>query len=133
MTAPGGGNGGLAWLAQRKTPIHLAPGARPFVSAILRNHKVPVTGRTATAITRGQWIRMGGDSLWAEPIDYPDAQGSLYLYSPSLRWAYSAPAFGALQLEYLQARLRSHGWQVDRIGSARSIAAPAPAPRAENR
>jgi hypothetical protein len=131
VTGPSAGNGGLAWLAQRKLPMRVAPGARAFVANILRNHQVPVTA--ATTITRGQWIHAGGDSLWVEPIDYPDAQGALYLYSPSLRWAYSSLATGPLQMQYLQARLKARGWQVDRIGSARGVAIPVPAPRADSR
>lgn len=131
VTLPSAANGGLAWLARRKVAIHSAPGARPFIHAILRNHQVPVTA--ATVIARGQWLRVDGDSLWVEPIDYPDAQGSMYVYVPSLRWAYSAGAAGPLQMEYLQARLKQRGWAVDRIGSARGIAVPVPAPRAEAR
>jgi hypothetical protein len=131
VTLPSGANGGLAWLAGRKIPIHTAPGARPFVRQILQNHRQPAA--VATAIVRGQWLQLGGDSLWVEPIDYPDAQGSLYLYSPTLRWAYSAGAAGALQVEYLQAKLKARGWVADRIGSARGIAVPVPTPRADTR
>ena len=131
VTLPSGSHGGLAWLAGRKVPIHTAPGARPFVRQILQNHGQPVTA--ATAIVRGQWLKAGGDSLWVEPIDYPDAQGSLYVYSPTLRWAYSAGATGALQVEFLQSKLKARGWVADRIGSARGIAVPVPTPRAENR
>ena len=131
VTSPSGANGGVAWLAGRKVPIHTAPGARPFVRRILENHRQPATA--ATAVTRGQWLKLGGDSLWAEPIDYPDAQGSLFIYSPTLRWAYSAAATGALQVEYLQAKLKARGWIADRIGSARGIAVPVPTPRADAR
>jgi hypothetical protein len=131
VTLPSGSHGGLAWLAARKVPIHTAPGARPFGRRSLQNHRQPVTA--ATTVVRGQWLRLGGDSLWIEPIDYPDAQGSLYLYSPTLRWAYSAGAAGALQMEFLQARLKARGFVADRIGSARGIALPVPAPRADSR
>ena len=78
-------------------------------------------------------MRVDSDSLWVEPIDYPDAQGSLYVYSPTLRWAYSGAAFGALQVEYLQAKLKARGFAVDRIGSVRGIAVAVPAPRANSR
>jgi hypothetical protein len=73
-------------------------------------------------------MRIGGDSLWIEPIDYPDAPGSLYIYVPSLRWAYSGFAGSLLQFEYLQARLKARGWAVDRVGSLRGIAVPIPGP-----
>jgi hypothetical protein len=131
VTLPSGANGGIAWLAAQRIPIHTAPGARPFVRQILQNHRQPVTA--ATPVVRGQWLKVGADSLWVEPIDYPDAQGSLYVYSPTLRWAYSYGAIGALQVQYLQAKLKARGWTADRIGSARGIAVPVPTPRADAR
>lgn len=131
VTVPAASHGGVAWLAGRRVNIHTAPAARPFVATILRNHHAAATA--ATAISRGQWLKLDGDSLWVEPIDYPDAQGSLYVYSPALRWAYSGAAFGALQVEYLQAKLTARGFAVDRIGSVRGIAVPVPAPRADRR
>ncbi len=128
VTSPSGGNGGLAWLTRRQVPLHVARGALPSAGLILRNHGQPATA--ARGVVRGAWLRVGGDSLWLEPIDYPDAQGSLFIYVPSLRWAYSSSAAGGMPLDFLQARLKARGWTVDRIGSVRGIAVPVPAPRA---
>ena len=127
VTVPAAGNGGAEWLAARRMPIHAAPGAMPVLQTVLRNH-----GRSPAAltpVTRGQWLRMDGDSLWIEPIDLPDAAGALLVYVPSLRWAYSYMAAGALQRDYVVARLRQRGWAVDRLGTARAIATPLPGAR----
>jgi len=124
VTAPAAGNGGAAWLAARNVPIHASPGAMPFLATILRNHRQPATA--ASVVARAQWRHIGGDSLWVEPIDLPDAPGSLLVYVPSLGWAYSAMAAGPLQAEYLMRRVKDRGWTVQRIGSMRAIAVPAP-------
>ncbi|HXE57367.1 MAG TPA: hypothetical protein VNK43_05160 [Gemmatimonadales bacterium] len=118
------GNGGAAWLAGERVPLHLAPGARPFVRTVLRNHRRPEAA--ATAVTKAGWLRVSGDSLWLEPIDLPDAPGALLVYAPSLRWVYSATAFMPLHAEYLRARMRERGWPVERIGSMRNVSAPVP-------
>ena len=127
VTVPAAGNGGAEWLAARKLPVHAAPGAMPVLATVLRNH-----GRSAgalTPVTRGQWLRMDGDSLWIEPIDLPDAPGALLVYVPSLRWAYSGMAAGPLQREYVVARIRQRGWTVERLGSLRGVSAPLPGAR----
>jgi hypothetical protein len=122
MTSPG--NGGVTSLARRRVPTWIAPGAKPFVDRMLGN-----TGVTAVApvtVTRAQWVRVGSDSLWLEPIDLPDAPRSMLVYSPTLKWGYSATGSAPLQQQYILARLRGRGWTVEKLGSARSISIPAP-------
>ena len=108
-----------AWLAAQKIPVHAGAGAMPFLATILRNHRT-LPG-TASAVTRAQWRLVDGDSVWVEPIDYPDAPGSLLLYVPSLRWAYSGMAAAPLQVEYLMRRLRERGFEVEKYGSLRGV------------
>jgi hypothetical protein len=50
----------------------------------------------------------------------------MLVYSPTLKWAYTANAFALFQQQYLLARIRSHGWQVEKVGSGRAISTPAP-------
>jgi hypothetical protein len=124
LSLPAAANGGVVWLAQRGTPLYTGPGAVRFIGTILRNH-----GRSlprGAEIPRGQWLRVSGDSAWVEPIDLPDAAGSLLLYVPSLKWAYTAVATGPLQQQYVVERIREHGWEVERIGSLRELWAAAP-------
>ncbi len=124
VTAPMAANGGAAWLAARKIPIHAGPGAMPFLTRILRNHRQPAAA--AVVVTRAQWRRVDGDSLWVEPIDLPDAAGALLVYVPSLRWVYSAMAVAPLQVDYVMRRVRDRGWAVERMGSARAVSVPVP-------
>lgn len=125
VTATMATNGGVTWLAERKLPVWAAPGARPILATILRSHGQPAAA--FTAVTRGQWLRVGGDSLWLEPLDLPDAPGAMLVYVPSLKWAYSALAASPLQAEYVVRALRARGWAVERMGSMRAVSTPAPA------
>jgi hypothetical protein len=125
LTLVGAGNGGAAWLASRKVPLHVAPGARPFVATVLGNHNQPASA--AAPVAHARWLRLGTDSLWVEPIDLPDAPGAMLVYVPSLKWAYSAAAASPFQGEYVLARLRARGWVVERLGSMRGLLAPVPA------
>jgi hypothetical protein len=122
MTSPG--NGGVTALARRRIPTRVGPGARPFVDRMLGN--TGVAGVAPVTVTRAEWVKVGSDSLWLAPIDLPDAPRSLVVYSPTLKWAYSANAFAPLQQQYLLAALRGRGWSVEKVGSARAITAPAP-------
>lgn len=119
VTMPSTGNGGTAWLAAHRTPVHVAPGAAPFTDAVLRGYSAPIA--TVATVTRGRWLRVSGDSLWLEPIDLPDAPGSLVAYVPSLEWVYSASAANPLHLDMILARARDRGWRVSRFGSARGV------------
>lgn len=118
--APGGG---AAWLVRQRKRLYVAPLARPATAAVLRNNDAPIV---IEPVTSGRWLRSGTDSLWVEPIDFPDALGSALVYSPSLRWAFAAVAAAPLQTEYLVDRLRRRGWDVSRVGSFRNIAVPLP-------
>ncbi|HEU4699220.1 MAG TPA: hypothetical protein VFS40_08570 [Gemmatimonadales bacterium] len=126
VTATAATNGGVVWLAERKLPVHAAPGAQPILATILRHHRQPATAFTAVA--RGQWLRVGGDSLWLEPLDLPDAPGAMLVYVPSLQWAYSALAASPLHTQYVLGRLRARGWAVERLGSMRGVTAPVARP-----
>lgn len=124
LTPPSGSNGGIVYLSQQQTPIYLSSGAQPFVSAILKNHGRALKG---TEVVKGQWIRMGSDSVWVEPVDLPDNPASLLVYVPSLKWVYSAMATSPLHQRYLLDRLKAHGWPVERLGSLRDLWAQPPA------
>ncbi len=124
VTLPGSANGGVAWLARSGITLHAAPGAEPYLRIILRNHGEKPGA--ATIVTAGRWLRAGGDSLWLEPMDLPDAPGALIVYAPSLNWAYAGTARSPFHADLILSRLRARGWVVDRLGSGRGIAAKAP-------
>ncbi|HET7188518.1 MAG TPA: hypothetical protein VFI52_10200 [Gemmatimonadaceae bacterium] len=124
VTMPATGNGGVPWLAMHDVRVHAAPGAKPYMDAVLRGHGAPSTN--VTRVSRGTWLRVGGDSLWLEPMDLPDLPGALVAYAPSLEWVYSAAAANPLQLDLILARAREKGWRVSRFGSARGAMSPLP-------
>jgi hypothetical protein len=124
MTVPNSGRGGAAWVAERKLSAYVAPGAEAAVRATLANWKQPSS--RITVVSKGRWITIERDSLWVEPIDYPDAPGALVAYLPSARWVYSGAAASPLNFDLMMARVRDRGWTVERYGSLRGVSIPAP-------
>ena len=114
-------SGGASWVSRKGLPIYVTqPGAKGD-SASLENYGAPLS--TLHVVARGQWIkfqRAARDSLWVEPIDVPNLQGALLLYSPSLRWAYSSAIGEPAQLTMVANRLRKRGWTVDIVGYPRA-------------
>jgi hypothetical protein len=125
ITMPNTGRGGAAWFVQRKLPVYVAPGAASAITATLANWKQPRSA--ATVLSKPQWLRVGGDSVWVETMDVPDFPGTLIAYVPSLRWVYSGVAASPLNFDLLVTRIRERGWTVDRIGSLRTLTQPIPA------
>jgi len=125
VTAPNTGRGGAAWFTQRKLPVYVTPGAVSAMGTTLANWKQPPSA--VKVVSKSQWLRISGDSVWVEPIDLPDYPGALVAYVPSLRWVYSGPAATPLYFDMVVARIRDRGWAVDRIGSVRSLTQPIPA------
>jgi hypothetical protein len=117
-------SGGAAWLAKEGMPVYAAPAIALGGAASLRNFGVPTN--TLHVVTRGEWLRIGGDSVWAEPIDFPNVAGALLIYAPSIRWAYSSAITSAVEVAIAKARLQRRGWAVDRTGGPRSPAGIAP-------
>ncbi|HWA15883.1 MAG TPA: hypothetical protein VG817_05600 [Gemmatimonadales bacterium] len=124
VTSSSGANGGFGWLVASRKTVRTAPTFEPVGKTILRNHGQATPA--GFAVQRGQWHQLGGDSVWVEPIDYPDAPGALYLYVPALKWAYSGMAMTPLQLAYLTRRLKERGFPVERTGSMRGVLTPLP-------
>lgn len=125
ITAGSSANGGIGWLVANKRSVRAAPAFQRMGAAMLRNRAlVPPVGMT---VTRGTWQVLGGDSVYVEPIDYADAPGGLYIYVPSLKWAYSAGAVGPVQQAYLMRRLRERQFTVERTGHSRGVLNPVPA------
>lgn len=121
ITTPGSGAGGAPAIVRRGLPLHVGPGATPFVAASLRGYR---TSTAALSVVRqGAWVRVSGDSLWVETIDLPDAPGALVAYVPSLEWVYSSAAANPVNLDLVLMRAHARGWRVSRIGSSSSVVA----------
>lgn len=117
-------NGGLGWLVGTQRSVAAAPAFQSVGSIMLRNRKL--APRADMTVTRGQWRVLHGDSVWVEPIDYVDAPGAMYIYVPSLKWAYSGVAASPVQLAFLLQRLKARGFAVERTGSIRNVLTPVP-------
>lgn len=124
VTYTAAGNGGVAALHEADIPMHVGSGAVPYVRTILHNHGLPTDG--FDVISHGRWLPVAGDSVWAEPIDLPDARGATLLYVPSLRWVYCSMAFTPLDVDLVLERARSRRWQVGRVGTRRGLLLPLP-------
>lgn len=109
-------SGGASWLARRGVPLYVAPSGSVSVVRSLRNYGAPTS--TIRRVAGGEWIRTPArDSLRVEPIDLPNAPGSLVVYVPSMRWAFSSRIGGSAEMALVAARARARGWTVDRIGT----------------
>ena len=119
ITVPNTGRGGAAWFATRKSPVFIAPGTAKAMAETFANWKLPRT--SGNALTKSQWLRIGGDSVWVEPIDYPDFPGAIVAYVPGMKWVYSGLAATPLNLSLLTARVQQRGWKVERYGTVRGL------------
>lgn len=124
VTTAGAPRGGIAWVTNHNVPLFVGPGAWTATQTILQNWSE--SPRKAVEVKKGRWVQIGADSLWLEPFDIPDSPGALAVWSPSLKWAYSAMAASPVGLEMLNELIRSRGWSVDRIGSLRGALAHTP-------
>lgn len=124
ITMPNSGRGGAAWFIEKKLPVYVTPGASSAMAATMKNWKR--SPAALTVLSKPQWIRVGGDSLWVESMDFPDYPGAIIAYVPSMRWAYSSIAASPLMFDMVVARIRQRGWTVDRIGSQRTLTQPMP-------
>jgi hypothetical protein len=113
-------SGGASWLAKRSLPVYTAPVIARGAVASLRNWGAPIAA--ARVVSRGQWIRAGGDSAWVEPIDFPNMPGALLIHVPSMQWVYSTGIATPLELGIVRARVKERGWTVEKIGGPRAPA-----------
>lgn len=115
------GNGGAPWFTSRRLPVHVAPGAMPVLEQINDG------ARGLHRVGAPAWIRVGTDSVWAEPVTVPDMAGTMIVYSPTLRWLFipfaGSPAHAADQAAII-ARLEARGFTVELVGGVRSLVRP---------
>ncbi|MEO7997344.1 MAG: hypothetical protein ABI852_07860, partial [Gemmatimonadaceae bacterium] len=109
---------GMVWLVQNGKSAWVTSGAKPYADATMRGWK---RSERAREVMNGSWLRVGSDSVRVESIDLPDYPGTAVIYSPTLRWAYSALAVSPLITERILALAKLRGWNVERLASARDI------------
>lgn len=124
ITSPSGNNGGAAWLAKHQLPIRATAATATHIAPVFTNRGL--SAKSVIAIRKRETIVVGADTAVLEPIDFPDAAGSLLVYVPRERWMYLTPGT-PLQLEIAMRRAKVLGWRVEKVGSARGLSQPAPA------
>ena len=105
----------------------VASGARAWAPALTRDYARRVmtaqgkAGAVAEVTRPGQWLRVGSDSAFVEPMDLPDMPGSAIVYVPSLEWLYAYQAASPVVRDVVLARAKAHGWRVSWLGTARDV------------
>jgi hypothetical protein len=121
LTAPA--SGGAPWLAANRLSVRVGAGAEPFERIMLANRGAPLSA--IKVIRAREMLVAGGDTAIIEPVDLPDAPGSLVIYRPREKWLYLNPGL-PLQIEAALRHARAEGWQVEHIGSGRGMMQPLP-------
>jgi hypothetical protein len=117
------GNGGTPWFVRRQLPVYVAPGAVATLRTV--NHGM----QGLSVVQRAQWIRVGSDSLWLEPVSAPDFAGTMAIYSPTHRWLW-LPVVGSrthqVEVDAVIRRLEARGLRVELLGGIRALVSPRP-------
>ncbi|MEZ4416859.1 MAG: hypothetical protein R3E10_14005 [Gemmatimonadota bacterium] len=116
------GNGGVVALVREGTPVYTSAAARPFLERMLENAGERVRG--ITVVDEGRWLEIEGGRVRLEPIDLPDAHGSILLYAPQQRWVYAPDAVTPLDVRMVRERIAALAWEVEAVGTARSLWTP---------
>jgi hypothetical protein len=113
------GNGGVVALADEGVPLFVAPAAAPFVRVMLANAGRPI--EAFTVLSEGRWLGSGSGRVRLEPVDLPDAPGSIMLHAPELGWLYAPDAATPLDVRVVTERANQLGWKWTALGTAAGI------------
>ena len=111
------GNGGVVAAAETGLPILVSAAAEPYVRTMLANGGV--SDRGMDVVVESRVLGEGADRILLEPIDLPDAPGSLLLYKPSAGWLYVIDGLDPLHTRMARDRADELGWTVSVWGTAR--------------
>lgn len=117
------GAGGAPAMSRAGIPVFAAATARPYLTAMFVHQGIPL--RHITWITQSGWHTVAGDSVWIEPIDLPDLEGSLIVWDPKRQWLYAGDAPNPAQMRAALTHAGVRGWTVVRMfvrGSATPVA-----------
>jgi hypothetical protein len=114
-----GGNGGVVRAAQQRRPILVSASAEPFVRTILRN--AGVSDSVVDVVSARRTLGRGTERVVLEPIDLPDAPGSLLLFKPSIGWLFVPEGVDPLHVRMARERAHALGWSVEVVGTPRGI------------
>ena len=113
------GDGGAVTLTNEGTPVWVAPAAASLVGHVLANGGGLPEG--IEVVSAGMWLGSGDQRVRLEPVDLPEAPGSLMLWAPALGWLYSPDAAQPLDVRLVEERARALGWDWTALGTARGL------------
>jgi hypothetical protein len=111
--------GGAAAATAAGAKVFVTTRAAPTVRRVHAQQRT--TPRNVVTVERGAWHMVAGDSVWTEPLDFPDADGAMLIWIPRLKWAYAGSFAGAMQLRAALAVLDARGFAPERMGTARGL------------
>ncbi|MEK9502708.1 hypothetical protein WI372_17060 [Gemmatimonadota bacterium DH-20] len=113
------GNGGALALAEGGRPVWTAPAAHAAMTRVMEQNG----GRAGalTVVREGVWIGEGARRVRLEPVDLPDAPGSLVLWAPALGWLYAPGAIDPIDVRLVKDRAAELGWAWTALGTARAL------------
>lgn len=117
------GNGGVSAAAERGIPVLVSEGAAPFVRRVLDGGGHREVGLDVVHDRRT--IGSGDERLILEPMDLPDAPGSLIVYRPASGWLWVPDGRDALAVRMARERAAELGWVVRVLGAAERLWQPA--------
>ncbi|MEQ9401109.1 MAG: hypothetical protein RJQ04_18225 [Longimicrobiales bacterium] len=115
------GNGGASALVEQGVPVYTSEAAAPFLDVVLEGAGV---APGAARVIRSPGTVAEAGELRLEPLDLPDAPGSLVVWWPERGWLYAPDAATPLDVRIVLDHARDRGWRVDALGTARRLWAP---------
>jgi hypothetical protein len=116
-------NGGVFVAIDRGLPVYVSQASEAAIRRIFAGAGRAVRG--LTRVTAGMRIGDGEHTIRLEPLDLPNAPGSMMAFSPRSGWLYLPDATSALDVAVARERARALGWVVRSVGTAVALQQPA--------
>lgn len=115
-------NGGVFTAIDRGLPVYVSQASEKALRRIFEGAGRPQRG--LTRVTAGMTIGDGEWRLRLEPIDLPNAPGSMMAYSPRMGWLYLPDGTSQLDVNVARERARALGWEIKSVGTAQTVFQP---------
>jgi hypothetical protein len=109
-------NGGVLTAVDRGIPVYVSQASEASLRRMFEGAARPVRG--LTRVKAGTTIGSGAYRMQLEPLDLPNAPGSLMAYSAHNGWLYLPDAVTPLDIAVARERARALGWTVKAVGTA---------------
>ncbi len=115
-------NGGVFTAIDRGLPVYVSQASEKALRRIFEGAGRPVRG--LIRVKPGMIIGDGEFRVRLEPVDLPNAPGSVMAFSPRTGWLYVPDGTTALDVMVARERARSLGWSVKAVGTAVALYQP---------